>query len=202
MTVGTPSRFQLKERCDRWLNDLRQAEWDNDFGWFRVFENVVGSNNPRIRVVIAGFRNPMRFWEQQWAGLGGNAAISLFDGSQTEILDILKTADGDDDIACDLFPIQESGSYDGNDLSPENKSTPTSIRIQSVNDLTTTAKLRRRFKRYGPILEIGIVEARKADGGRPVRQRRSLSLMKSRPARRHKSRMAAIRSRRRSRRKW
>jgi len=38
MTAGTQSTAMLKERCYRWLNGLREAEGDTNFGWFFLVE--------------------------------------------------------------------------------------------------------------------------------------------------------------------
>jgi hypothetical protein len=104
--------------------------------------------------------------------MGGNAAISPFNGSRNGILDTLRNRSRNGNLDCDFrLPTQELGSYDGFDgdgSSSLPKSTPTSVRVEYVDELTTPAELRKRFQGYGQILKIGIAEAWGIDGRRPV----------------------------------
>ena len=111
----------------------------------------------------------MRFWEKQWADLDGIAVITRFDGAKEKMLEMVRTADRNGELDCDIdLPTQEDGNYDGVDAFQPPKLTPTSVRIEFVDSLTTTAELRRRFKGYGRILAIDINESQPSDGGRPV----------------------------------
>jgi len=111
----------------------------------------------------------MRFWEKQWADLDGIAVITRFDGSKEKMLEMVRTADRNGELDCDIdLPTQEDGNYDAVDAFQPPKLTPTSVRIEFVDSLTTTAELRKRFKGRGQILEIGIIESRPSDGGSPV----------------------------------
>jgi hypothetical protein len=166
MAAGTPSTALLKERCYGWLKNLRQAEGDTDFGWFMLLEKGIGIGKPKMHVLITGLRNRMRFWENQWADLGGSAVITPVDGSKEKMLEMVRTAGRKGDLDCDFdVPTQEDGNYDA--FEPP-KFTPTSVRIEFVDNLTTITELTKRFKGYGQIREINILASWPSDGGRPV----------------------------------
>src|ERR1700691_4592917 len=102
LAAGTSSTARLKERWYRWIERLRQAEGDTDFGWFFVLDKGVRGGKPKMHVLITGLRNRMSFWERQWADLDGSAVITPVDGSKEKMLAMVRTAGRKGDLDCDF----------------------------------------------------------------------------------------------------
>jgi hypothetical protein len=73
-------------------------------------------------------------------------------------------AENDGDINCDFeLPTIKKRRDARNDPPQKSRSTPTAIRVDRIDGETTTTELKRLFKRFGHVIEIGIFEARNGD---------------------------------------
>jgi RNA recognition motif. (a.k.a. RRM, RBD, or RNP domain) len=168
---GPPGRFsdrRAKLLWDDWIYYLDADEGTDDFSWFRTFERAPGNISFRIHAIIGGLRNRTRIWEQRWIKTGGDARIDRFDPERDEILALLKDKQADGDLECDFeLPTERNGDDAGGDsneaLPQRNKPPLTSVRVEGLDDRTTSEELRRRLELFGKIEEIAIVETRLDD---------------------------------------
>ncbi|HEX4919883.1 MAG TPA: RNA-binding protein, partial [Candidatus Bathyarchaeia archaeon] len=76
------------------------------------------------------------------------------------ILHLLKKMDLGGDLRCDFeLPKKHSGSMVGKERQ-ESESGPTTVRLDGIDDMVTTAELRKLFRPFGRVLEIAITESR------------------------------------------
>jgi RNA recognition motif. (a.k.a. RRM, RBD, or RNP domain) len=149
---------------DAWISRLRQAEGADDFRWFRVLERGSGGNNIHFHVLIGGLRDREKFWAQKWNALGGDGRITPYDSERDGILYLLKGMGDDGDLACDfLLPTNNKVRDNSDDLPRQTRTLPSSVRIDQIDLETTVKELKRLFKRFGRILEVGILECRDGD---------------------------------------
>jgi hypothetical protein len=166
ITSGIPSERRAKNLCDKWLSDLRRTEGDENFRWFRVPERGASGSNLHFHVLVGGLRNRRKVWQQEWSALGGDAVISKFDPNRKAILYLLKGTGGNGDLDFDFeLPTPKSGLAAGGDLSAHGKATPASVRVDRLDERVTVTELKRLFKPFGRIWEVGIVESA-VDGDR------------------------------------
>jgi hypothetical protein len=164
ITSGVPSERRARNLCDRWVSDVRRAEGAEDFRWFRVLERGASGSNLHFHVLVGGLRNRRNSWERRWAELGGEALIKPYNPEQKGIMYLLKSMGNDGDLACDFeLPTKKQVGDAIQDLPPQSKSSPTTIRVDRIDGQTTTTELKGLFKRFGRVVEIGILEARDGD---------------------------------------
>jgi hypothetical protein len=164
VTSGIPSERRATTLFDTWISQLRQAEGAEDFRFFRVLERGIGGGNLHFHVLVGGLRNPRKVWEKRWNNLGGDALITRFAPKKNGILYMLKGTEKDGGLACDFkLPTKKIVPDAIEDLPSQSRSTPTSIRVDRIDDQVTTTELKGLFKRFGRVLEIGILEARDGD---------------------------------------
>jgi hypothetical protein len=164
VTSGIPSERRAREMFDAWISRLRQAEGTGDFRWFRVLERGADGGNLHFHMLIGGLKNREDRWAQKWNDLGGNAVITPYDPEQDGVPYLLKGMDDDGNLNCDFeLPIKKEVRDATNDLSRRSRSTPTTIRVNRIDGKTTTTELKGLFKRFGRVVEIGILEARDGD---------------------------------------
>ncbi len=164
VTSGIPSVRRARQMFDSWVARLRQAEGAEDFRFFRVLERGTGGGNLHFHTLIGGLRNRRKSWEKRWNELGGEAMITPYNPREKGILYLFKSMGEDGDINCDFELPTEKEMGDANeDRPPRSRSTPTTIRVDRIDGLTTTAELKRVFKGFGRILEIAVLESRDGD---------------------------------------
>lgn len=164
LTSGIPSERRAKNLCDKWISDLRQAEGGKDFHWFRVLERGASGSNLHFHVLVGGLRNRRKVWQQEWNNRGGDALINNFKPEEKGVLYLLKSMGNDGDLACDFeLPTKKKVGDPTEDLPPQSKSTPLTIRVDRIDGQTTTTELKGLFKRFGRVLEIAILESRDGD---------------------------------------
>jgi hypothetical protein len=165
VTSGIPSKRRARALCDSWTSGLRQAEGTEEFRWFRVLERGIGEDNLHYHILVGGLRNRREVWVQRWKELGGEALITPYNPAEKGILYLLKDmgSNGDLDYDCELPPTKKRIVAPIKGLSRQSTSTPTAIRVDRIDGETTTTELKRLFKRFGRVLEIGIYEARNGD---------------------------------------
>lgn len=161
---GAPGRFSERRAqllWDDWIYYLDADEGTDDFRWFRTFERAPGNASFRIHAIIGGLRNRTRIWEQRWIKTGGDARIDRFDPERDEILALLKDKQADGDLECDFeLPNGDDDAVGGaNEVLPKRNRPPlSSVRVEWLDDQTTTGELRRLLDLFGKIEEIKIVE--------------------------------------------
>jgi hypothetical protein len=165
LTSGIPSERRATTLFDSWISSVRRAEGAEDFRFFRVLERGLGGSNFHFHTLIGGLRKPRKIWEERWNERGGDAVISAFDPQKNGILYMLKDMDNGGDLDCDFeLPTKEKDRDDTEDVPEPAKSIPsTTLRIDRIDTQTTIAELRKLFKPYGRILEIGIIGSRLDD---------------------------------------
>jgi RNA recognition motif. (a.k.a. RRM, RBD, or RNP domain) len=162
---GMPSIRRAKKMCDDYISNLRQAEGDEDFRFFRVLERGTGGSNLHFHLLIGGLRDRRKVWEQNWKG---DALLSEYKADQKGLLYVLKSMDNRGDLDCDftLPPGSRTISQVTKTFPLRASSTPTCLRVDGIDGETTVLELRRLFKPYGRVIEVEILATR--DAGRTV----------------------------------
>jgi len=112
VTSGIPSKRRAEQLFDKWISDLRQAEGNKEFRWFRVLECRPDGSNLHFHVLVGGLSSPRKLWQKRWNDLGGDALITPYDPDKQGILYLLKGTDNRGNLDCDfeLPPAERSGT--------------------------------------------------------------------------------------------
>lgn len=153
---GIPSVRRAKKMCDDYISNLRQAEGDDDFHFFRVLERGIGGSNFHFHLLIGGLRDRRKVWEQKWKG---DAQLSDYKPNQKGILYALKDMDDEGDLDCDFdLPDGKKINAPVEAVPERRKSRPMCLRVDGIDRETTVLELRRLFKLHGRVVEIEILE--------------------------------------------
>jgi RNA recognition motif-containing protein len=80
-----------------------------------------------------------------------------------EIRQDFKVANTPGDRARGVQCEPSQGEHDEDDLQRDGRPNPTAVRVNRIESQTTIAELKKLFKPFGRVIEIGILEARDGD---------------------------------------